>query len=71
MVARQRQSSGHLDAGLLAREPQSLTTIYAGLTDAPKLLRRAAQGGSPLARLDLVNVAGGLAFLALILGRVQ
>jgi len=59
----------HLDAGLLTREPQSPTTIYAGfaLTSRRELLRRAAEGGSPLARLDLVNVAGGLAFLALLL----
>jgi len=59
----------HLDAGLLAREPQSPTTIYAGfaLTSRRELLRRAAEGGSPLARLDLVSVAGGLAFLALLL----
>ena len=59
----------HLDAGMLAREPQSPTTIYAGfaLTSRRELLRRAAEGGSPLARLDLVNVAGGLAFLALLL----
>lgn len=58
----------HLDAGLLVREPQSLTTIYAGfaLTPRAELLRRAAEGGSPLARLDPVNVAGGLAFLALL-----
>jgi len=59
----------HLDAGLLAREPQSLTTMYAGfaLTSRRELLRRATEGSGPLARLDLVSVAGGLAFLALLL----
>lgn len=59
----------HLDAGLLAREPQSAPTLYAGfaLTPRRELLRRAAEGGSPLARLDPINVAGGLAFLALLL----
>jgi photosystem II stability/assembly factor-like uncharacterized protein len=58
----------HLDAGLLTREPQSPTTLYAGfaLTSRRELLRRAAEGASPLARLDLVSVAGGLAFLALL-----
>jgi photosystem II stability/assembly factor-like uncharacterized protein len=59
----------HLDAGLLAREPRSLTTMYAGfaLTPRRELFRRAAEGSGPLARLDLVNVAGGLAFFALLL----
>ena len=59
----------HLDAGLLAREPQSPTTIYAGfaLTSRRELLHRAAEGGSQFAGLDLVNVAGGLAFLTLLL----
>jgi photosystem II stability/assembly factor-like uncharacterized protein len=59
----------HLDAGLLAREPQGLTTIYAGfaLTSRRELLRRAAETGGALGRLDLVSMAGGLAFLALLL----
>ena len=59
----------HLDAGLLAREPQSLTAIYAGfaLTSRRELLRRAAETGGALGRLDLVSMAGGLAFLALLL----
>src|SRR5207245_1318452 len=59
----------HLDAGLLAREPQSHATMYAGfsLTSRRELLRRAIEGGGALRRLDLVNVAGGLAFFALLL----
>ncbi len=59
----------HLDAGLLVREPQTLTTMYAGfaLTSRLELLRRAAEGSGPLARLDLVSVSGGLAFFALLL----
>src|SRR5438093_1533123 len=45
----------HLDAGLLAREPQSHATMYAGfsLTSRRELLRRASEGGGALRRLDL------------------
>jgi len=43
--------------------------MYAGfsLTSRRELLRRAIEGGGALRRLDLVNVAGGLAFFALLL----
>jgi len=57
----------HLGAEVLAPDPVSPRTIYAGfaLTSREELLRRAAEGRGPLGRLDVVNVAGGLAFLAL------
>jgi len=59
----------HLDAGLLAREPQSPATMYAGfaLTPRHELLRRAAEGRGALSRLDVVSIGGGLAFMALLL----
>jgi len=58
----------HLGAELLVRDPLSPATVYAGfaLTPHDELLRRAVEGGGPLGRLDLVNAAGGLAFLALL-----
>lgn len=58
----------HVGAGLLVRDPLNPATVYAGfaLTSHEELLRRAGEGGSPLGRLDLVDVAGGLAFLALL-----
>jgi len=60
----------HLDAGLLTGEPQSPMTIYAGfaVTSREEELRRAVEGGGgAMGRLDLVHVASGLAFLALVL----
>jgi photosystem II stability/assembly factor-like uncharacterized protein len=59
----------HLDAGLLAREPQNPATMYAGfaLTPRHELLRRAAEGRGALSRLDVVSIGGGLAFMALLL----
>jgi photosystem II stability/assembly factor-like uncharacterized protein len=58
----------HVGAGLLVRDPLSAATIYAGFALIPReeLLRRAAEGGGPLARVDLVDVAGGLSFLSLL-----
>jgi hypothetical protein len=59
----------HLEAGFLVRDPQDPATVYAGfaLTPHEELSRRAAAGGGALGRLDLVNLAGGLALLALVL----
>ena len=59
----------HLEAGLLAFDPMSPHTLYAGfaLTPYDELLRRAAEGVGPLARLDFTSLLGGVAFLALLL----
>jgi len=59
----------HLEAGMLVRDPLDPATVYAGfaLTSSDELSRRAVTGAGALRRLDLVNLAGGLAFLALLL----
>ncbi len=59
----------HLEAGLLVGDPLSPATLYAGFALVPyeELARRAFEGGRPLGRLDLTNVVGGVAFLALLL----
>jgi len=36
------------------------------LTPRTELLRRATEGGGALSRLDVVSLAGGLAFIALL-----
>jgi hypothetical protein len=55
----------HLESGLLFRDPHDAATIYAGFSLSPygEMWRRAEQGGSLLAHLDPVSLAGGLAFL--------
>ncbi len=59
----------HLGAGLLVRDPLDPATVYAGfaLTSSDELSRRATEGVGALRRLDMVSLAGGLAFLALLL----
>jgi len=59
----------HLEAGFLMRDPTSPSTIYAGfaLTAPDALRRQAAEGRSALMRLSMSNLAGGAAFLALLM----
>jgi hypothetical protein len=59
----------HLESGLLLRDPHDAATLYAGfsLTPYSEMWRRAEQGGSLLAQLDPVSLAGGLAFLVTLL----
>ena len=59
----------HLEAGFLMRDPTSPSTIYAGfaLTAPDALRRQAAEGRSALMRLSMSNLAGGVAFLALLM----
>ena len=58
----------HLESGLLLRDPHDAATLYAGFSLSPygEMWRRAEQGGSLLAQLDPVSLAGGLAFLVLL-----
>lgn len=58
----------HLEAGLLARDPPSPATLYAGFALIPseELRQRSAEGGRAFARLDAASLAGGVAFLALL-----
>lgn len=59
----------HLESGLLIRDPHDASTLYAGFSLSPyeESWRRAEQGGSLLAHLDPVSLAGGLAFLVLLM----
>jgi photosystem II stability/assembly factor-like uncharacterized protein len=58
----------HLEAPVLALDPRSPTTLYAGFALMPydEWSRRAVEGGRPFGRLALANLAGGVAFLALL-----
>ena len=58
----------HLESGLLMRDPHDASTLYAGFSLSPyeEAWRRAEQGGSLLAQLDPVSLAGGLAFLIIL-----
>jgi photosystem II stability/assembly factor-like uncharacterized protein len=59
---------GHIEAGPLLRDPVELNTVYVGfaLTPYTEQWRRAAEGGSALARLAPADVLGGAALLALL-----
>ena len=59
----------HLESGLLMRDPRDPSTLYAGFSLSPyeEMWRRAEQGGSLLAQLDPVSLAGGLAFLVFLI----
>jgi photosystem II stability/assembly factor-like uncharacterized protein len=58
----------HVEAGLLALDPGSPTTLYAGFALMPydELTSRALEGGRPFGRMALTNLAAGVAFLALL-----
>ena len=51
------------------RDPLSPSTVYAGFAFTPyaELWRQAAEGRGALSRVGAVNLAGGAAFLALVL----
>ncbi|HVY07157.1 MAG TPA: hypothetical protein VHB46_14385 [Burkholderiales bacterium] len=59
----------HLESGLLLRDPHDANTLYAGFSLSPygEMWRRAEQGGSLMAQLDPVSLAGGLAFLVFLI----
>jgi hypothetical protein len=58
----------HLEAGPLVRDPVDPASLYAGFAVVPyhELWRRAAEGLTALGRVDLVSLAGGVAFLTLV-----
>jgi len=58
----------HLESGPLLRDPHDRTTLYAGfaLTPYAEIFRRAEQGNNLLSQLDPMSLAGGLAFLLLL-----
>jgi photosystem II stability/assembly factor-like uncharacterized protein len=59
----------HLESGPLLRDPHDRATLYAGfaLTPYAEIFRRAEQGNNLLSQIDPVSLAGGLAFLLLIM----
>jgi hypothetical protein len=58
----------HLESGPLLRDPHDRATLYAGfaLTPYAEIFRRAEQGNNLLSQIHPVSLAGGLAFLLLI-----
>jgi photosystem II stability/assembly factor-like uncharacterized protein len=58
----------HLEARPLVRDPSSPETLYVGFSLIPygELWRTALEGGNLLNRVDLLSLAGGLAFLLLL-----
>jgi hypothetical protein len=58
----------HLEARPLMRDPSSPETLYAGFSLIPygELWRTALEGGTLLNRVDMLSLAGGLAFLLLL-----
>jgi photosystem II stability/assembly factor-like uncharacterized protein len=59
----------HLEAGPLVHDPTETRTLYAGysLLPFPELWRAAIEGRNLLSRLDPVSLAGGFAFIALLI----
>jgi photosystem II stability/assembly factor-like uncharacterized protein len=59
----------HLESGPLTRDPSDARTLYAVYSLMPyaEVWRTALEGGNLLARVDPVSLAGGLAFVLLLL----
>ena len=59
----------HLEAGPLVRDPGDARTLYAVYSLMPytEVWRSALEGSNLLARADPVSLAGGLAFLLLLM----
>ncbi len=59
----------HLESAPLVPDPADARTLYAGfsLTPYAEVARRALEGSNVLSRIDPVNLAGGAAFLLLLL----
>ena len=59
----------HLEAGPIVRDPHDPSTLYVGfaLTPYGELWRRAAEGRTMFAQLELHQLAGGAAFLMLLI----
>lgn len=59
----------HLEAKPLVRDPADAHTLYAGYSLMPyaQIWRNALEGGNLLSRVDALSLAGGLAFLLLLI----
>jgi photosystem II stability/assembly factor-like uncharacterized protein len=59
----------HLESGPLGRDPNDARTLYAVYSLMPfaEVWRTALEGGTLLARVDPVSLAGGIAFLLLLI----
>jgi photosystem II stability/assembly factor-like uncharacterized protein len=59
----------HIEAGPLARDPNDAGVVYAVFSLMPyaEVWRRAIEGGSLLARIEPISLAGGLSFCLLML----
>jgi len=59
----------HLESGPLGRDPSDARTLYAVYSLMPyaEVWRTALEGGNLLARIDPVSLAGGLAFVLLLM----
>jgi photosystem II stability/assembly factor-like uncharacterized protein len=59
----------HLESGPLGRDPNDARTLYAVYSLMPfaEVWRTALEGGNLLARVDPVSIAGGMAFLLLLI----
>jgi photosystem II stability/assembly factor-like uncharacterized protein len=68
-ILRENSLPAHLEAGPLVRDPTEASTLYAGysLLPFPELWRAAVEGRNLLSRLDPVSLAGGFAFIALLI----
>ena len=60
----------HLESGPLTRDPSDARVLYAVYSLLPygEVWRTAIEGGNLLAHLDPVSIAGGVAFILLLLG---
>jgi photosystem II stability/assembly factor-like uncharacterized protein len=68
-ILKENSLPAHLEAGPLVRDPTDTRTLYAGfsLLPFPELWRAAVEGRNLLSRLDPVSLAGGFAFIALLI----
>ena len=59
----------HLEAGPLVRDPGDTQTLYAvySLMPYPEVWRTAISGGNLLSRINGISLAGGLAFVLLLM----
>ena len=68
-VLKENNLPAHLEAGPLIRDPNEMQTLYAGysLLPYPEVWRAARDGVNLLSRLDPISLAGGFAFIALLM----
>jgi photosystem II stability/assembly factor-like uncharacterized protein len=68
-VLKENNLPAHLEAGPLVRDPREARTLYAvySLLPYPEVWRAARDGANLLSRLDPVSLAGGFAFITLLI----